>query len=214
MENNIRLFGWLGLIASIMVGAGEFLVHFNPTGFDSDVPYGYFLGIPPERFTLGQIFMIPFIPLYILGYWHIYLAIKPGSPALAKIILVLGIFAFVIGGVWVGSRAHFGNTIQILNAADADELRQNIIQSYDLLVENLVQILRVVVLLISIFFVWAVLKGGTLYPRWMALFNPIFLLIIVFTLFFLVRPIGQYLAPTAMNVAHFRIICCIINSSA
>jgi hypothetical protein len=203
MKNNIKLFGWLGLLASIMVGAGEFLIHFNSDGFNSEIPFGYFLGIEPIRFTIGQYLMVPFIPLYIFGYWHLYLALKPASENLAKAVLTLGIFAFVIGGIWVGSRAHFGVTIQALNEANLPELQHKIIASYELHVENLVQILRVVVLLISVFFVWAILKGGTLYPKWMAFFNPIFLLIIVFTLFFFVRPIGQYLAPTAMNVAHF-----------
>ena len=203
MEKNIKLFGWLGLLASIMVGAGEFLIHFNSNGFNSEIPFGYFLGIEPNRFTIGQYLMVPFIPLYIFGYWHIYLALKPASEKLAKAVLTLGIFAFVIGGIWVGSRAHLGITIQALNEANVPELQQKIIASYELHVENLVQILRVVVLLISVFFTGAILKGGTLYPKWMAFFNPILLLIVVFALFFFVQPIGQYLAPTAMNVAHF-----------
>ncbi len=202
MKKNIKLFGWLGLLASIMVGAGEFLVHFNPDGFNSEMPFGYFLGIEPSRFTIGQYLMVTFIPLYIFGYGHLYLALKSGSKNLAKAVLTLGIFAFVIGGIWVGSRAHLGMTIQALSEANAPELQQEIIASYKLHLENLVQILRVLVLLISVSFVWAILKGGTLYPKWMAFFNPILLLIIVFALFIFVRPIGQYLAPTAMNVAH------------
>lgn len=203
MNMNIRVFGWLGLLGSIMVGIGEFLVHFNPEGFNSELPFGYFLGIDPSRFTVGQYLMVPFISFYIFGYWHLYLALRSGSEKLGRAVLTLGIFAFVIGGIWVGSRAHLGITIQALNEFDVPELQQKIIASYDLHMENLVQILRVVVLLISVFFVWAILKGGTMYPKWMALFNPILLLITVFALFFLVRPIGQYLAPTAMNVAHF-----------
>ena len=132
-----------------------------------------------------------------------YQALKPGSENLAKAVLTLGIFAFVIGGIWVGSRAHLGVMVQALNEANVPELHDRLIASYELHMENLVQILRVVILLTSVCFVWAILKGGTLYPKWMAFFNPILLLIIVFALFFFVRPIGQYLAPTAMNVAHF-----------
>ncbi len=202
MKNNIILFGWLGFLAAVGVGIGEFLVHFNPGGIDSNEAYDYFLGIAQTRFTIGQYLMIPFIPLYIFGYWHLYLALKPGTANLAKAVLTLGIFAFVIGGIWVGSRAHLGITIQALNEANVPELQGQIINSYTLHVESLVQILRVVILLISACFVWAILKGGTLYPKWMALFNPFFLLVLVFALFFFVRPIGQYLAPTAMNVAH------------
>ncbi|RMG78090.1 MAG: hypothetical protein D6714_18790 [Bacteroidetes bacterium] len=199
----LKFFGFLGLLASIMVGTGEYLIHFNPDGFPHDVPYSYFLGLPPERFTLGQFLMVPFIPLYIFGYWHLYLALRPGSEKLAKAVLILGIYAFVIGGIWVGSRAHLGATIQALEAANVPDLKAQIIASYELRVESLVQILRIIVLAISVCFVWAILRGGTLYPKWVALFNPILLLIIVFVLFFYVHPIGRCLAPTAMNVAHF-----------
>ena len=53
MENNkILFFGYLGLLASVMVGIGEFMVHYTPE--QSDVPFGYFLSIPESRLTLGH----------------------------------------------------------------------------------------------------------------------------------------------------------------
>lgn len=81
-------------------------------------------------------------------------------------------------------------------------MREGIVASYEKHVEVWVQVLRVLVLAISVCFVWAILRGGTLYPKWMALFNPITLLLLVFFLFFCVPAVGKYLAPTAMNVAH------------
>ncbi len=202
MTNNGTLFfGYLGLIASIMVGIGEFMLHFTPE--QTDIAYGYFLSIPESRLTLGHFIVIFFVPLYIFGYWHLYQALKPGNKKLASAVLTLGIFAFVIGGMWIGSRAHFGVMLHSLHEANNPALLEEMISSYELHMENLVQILRVIILSLSICFVWAILKGGTLYPKWMAFFNPILLLVFVFALFFFVHPIGQYLAPTAMNVAHF-----------
>jgi len=202
MEKALFTTGLLGLLASLMVGMGEYMIHFNPEGLELDQAYGYFLGIEPARLRQGHYIMVPFIPLYIFGYWHLYLALKPGSKRLATSVLVLGVFAFVIGGIWVGSRAYFGHVVQALQDAQYKEVRTDLILSYEALIESLVQILRILIFLISILFVWAILKGGTLYPKWVAIFNPITLLIIVFALFFFVRPVGQYLAPTAMNVAH------------
>ncbi|HFA50686.1 MAG TPA: hypothetical protein ENJ95_16890 [Bacteroidetes bacterium] len=202
-KNKLFFFGYLGLLASVMVGTGEFLIHFAPGGFDAEIPFGYFLKVPESSLTIGHFLLVPFIPLYVFGYWHIYLALKPGNKKLAAAVLSLGIFAFVIGGIWVGSRAHLGVTVQVLQEAGVPEITDKIMASYELHMENLVKLLRVIVLLISVCFVWAIVKGGTLYPKWMAFFNPILLLLIVFALFFFARPIGQYLAPTAMNVAHF-----------
>ena len=67
----------------------------------------------------------------------------------------------------------------------------------------MVHILRILVLLISACFVTAVLLGGTCFPKWMALFNPVLLLAIVVVLFFYLNPVGKYLMPMAMNIAHF-----------
>lgn len=202
MKNNrIIFFGYLGIMAAVMVGIGEFMLHY--TAEHSEADFGYFLSIPESRLTMGHYILVPFVPFYIFGYWHLYQALTPGSKNLAAAVLTFGIFAFVIGGMWVGSRAHLGVMIQSLQDANVPELQEKLIASYELHMENLVQILRVLVLLISVCFVWTILRGGTLYPKWMAFFNPILLLIIVFALFFFVRPIGQFLAPTAMNVAHF-----------
>jgi hypothetical protein len=197
------MFGYLGLAASVMVGLGECLVHLNTGPLNPEVSYSYFLGIPRETMTLGNYLIVPFIPLYIFGYYHLYLALRPGSKRLATTVLTLGIFAFIIGGVWVSSRAHFGTTLQILEEANTPDIREAIVASYETHVEFWVQVLRILVLGISVFFIWAILKGGTLYPKKMAFFNPITLLALVFFLFFCVPPIGKYLAPTAMNVAHF-----------
>ncbi len=203
-DQNIYFFGYLGLLAAIMVGIGEFLVHFSTAPFDETIPYSYMLNVSDFRLTMGHFLMIPFIPLYIFGYWHLYLALKSGDRLLAKAVLTLGIFAFVIGGIWVGSRAHLGMLIKAQAAAgEVAPLFESVVASYSFHIENLVQALRVIILLTSICFVWAILKGGTHYPKWMAFFNPIFLLILVVFLFFCVRLIGQFLMPSAMNVAHF-----------
>lgn len=203
-QNRIYFFGYLGLIASVMVGIGEFLVHFSTADFDSSIPYSYMLNVPDSRLTTGHFLMIPFIPLYIFGYWHIYLALKSGDKKLAQAVLTLGIFAFVVGGIWVGSRAHLGMLIKAQAAAgDNGHFFESVVASYDLHVENLVNALRVIILLTSVCFVWAIVKGGTLYPKWMAFFNPIAMLLIVFFLFFCVNLIGKFLLPSAMNVAHF-----------
>jgi hypothetical protein len=201
-RRQLRLFGYLGLAASLLVGLGECLVHLNPAAPEGGLPYSYFLGISRDTLTMGNYLIVPFIALYIFGYYHLYLALKPGGRRLAGAVLTLGIFAFVIGGVWVSSRAHFGSSFDLLDEAGNAGLREGIVASYEKHVEVWVQVLRVLVLAISVCFVWAILRGGTLYPKWMAFFNPITLLLLVFFLFFCVPAIGKYLAPTAMNVAH------------
>ncbi len=199
----LLLTGFIGLLASILVGAGEFLVHYAGGAMHDSVPYAFFQAVPAWRLPVGHYLMIAGLPLYFIGYMHLFLALQPGSRPLASGVFVLGVFSFAIGGIWVGSRAFMGSLVQILQEHPDPSVLALIIQSYDLLLENLVQILRVLVFANSVVFAVAILRSRTLYPRWMALFNPIALLLVVFLLFLKVPTIGDYLVPTAMNVAHF-----------
>lgn len=143
-----------------------------------------------------------FVPFYIAGYWHFFLAIKPGGNKLAIAILIAGVFAFVIGGMWIASRGMLGF---IAKSYAAGEATLSLLEKYKLLMETLVQALRLIVMLISILFVIAILKRKTLYPRWMAFFNPALILSTVFVLFFLLPSVGNIIAPTAMNVTHITV---------
>lgn len=81
---------------------------------------------------------------------------------------------------------------------------RQILGNYTLLSESLVQILRVIILLLSAFFIIAIYKSPTYYNKWMAITNPIVILILVFAVYFIIPSIGKYIAPPiAMNVTHF-----------
>ncbi len=196
--NNLKRTGIIGLIGAVMVGIGEFLLHYNAAGYNQG-HYGFFVSIANWRLITGHFITVLFVPFYIAGYWHIYLSLKKGSNKMALAVLILGVFAFVSGGMWIGSRGMLGF---MAKSYAAGETSLSLLDKYQLLMETLVQILRVVVLAISIIFVTAILKGNTLYPKWMAWFNPVLILATVFLLFFLMPSIGNLIAPTAMNVTH------------
>ncbi len=197
------LSGLIGLAASLVVGTGEFLVHYAGDAMHGGAPYAFFQAIAPGRLVVGQALIILGLPFYAVGYAHLFLALRPGSRKLAVAVFLLGVASFSIGGVWVGSRAFLGSVVQILADQSAPATLARLLERYDLLLENLVQILRLLVVANSALFAVAVLRFRTLYPRWMAAFNPAVLLAIVFLLFFQWPAVGDFLAPTAMNVAHF-----------
>ena len=69
--------------------------------------------------------------------------------------------------------------------------------------EILVQILRVVIATLSVVFAITILKGGTYYKKWMAIFNPIVILLILVLIGQLLPAIGKHMLPILMNVTHF-----------
>lgn len=201
-RQRVYMYGYMAIVGTFMVGLGEFLVHYSPS-YDPSIPYGFFLGISPERFRIGHFLMITFIPLYIYGYWHLFLALQGRVRIMGKIILSVGIVAFIVGAIWMGSRAQLGMMIQTQAAAgESAYLFDELVSFYEKNLEVLVYFLRAMIVLISILFVWAVLDGHTWYPKWMLFFNPLLLVIILYLIALGFPSIGKYLVPTILNVAH------------
>jgi hypothetical protein len=200
--NKILITGLLGLLASILVGAGEFFLHYSPQIIGHAENYQFFIYVPNNHLTIGHFLAVVGIPFYFVGYYHIYLMLKKGNKILAKLVFILGVLAFLIGGFWITSRAFLGNVVQLQNDMP-QATYQLLLEKYTLISESLVQALRVIVFLLSICFVLAILKGGTYYKKWMVFFNPIVLLLLVFVVYFISPTVGKYSAPIAMNVVHF-----------
>jgi hypothetical protein len=83
------------------------------------------------------------------------------------------------------------------SAADLSQL----IALYELRYESLLQVTRVAALIFSVIYIWLVLSGRSLYPKWMALLNPVFLILVSFGIWILLPALGVYLMPVALNVA-------------
>ncbi len=87
------LTGLIGLLAAVLVGAGEFLLHFDPQARFADGDYTFMLAASDSRQTIGHFLGTLAAPLYVVGCWHIYLMLKPANQKLAFI-------AFSTGCLW------------------------------------------------------------------------------------------------------------------
>ena len=198
----IYLTGLLGLFASITVGLGEFLLHYSPQLVEHTANYEFFKFVPRNNLIYGHFLAVIGTPFYFVGYYHIYKMLKGKENKYALIIFILGVLAFTVGGFWITSRGFLG-TIVHFKGDISGPIYQQILDNYTLISESLVQGLRVIILLLSIFYVLAILTSTTYYDKWMAIFNPIAILIVIFAIFFIAPAIGQYITPIAMNVVHF-----------
>lgn len=197
-----RNLGYLGLFGSIVVGLGEFYLHYSTKVLTVKGEFTFFEFVPAENLKMGHFIAILGIPFYFAGYLHIYRMLRGGNETLARTVLALGFIAFSVGGVWIGSRGYLGSLVHLKNEMPA-ETHTKIIANYNAFLEILVQVLRVVIALLSIAFSWAILKGGTLYPKYMAFFNPIIVLILSVAIGLAVPQIGKYFLPILMNSTHF-----------
>jgi len=196
-----KTLGYLGLVASILVGLGEYLLHYSPVIFEHSDNYEFFKFVPLENLTTGHFLAVIGLPFYFAGYIHIYRMLKSGNEILARIVLAVGFIAFAVGGIWIGSRASIGNITHLQDSMDSS-VYNNLLAHYDNHMEVLVQALRIVIATLSVFFVIAVLKGNTYYKKWMAIFNPIVILLLLVLIGELLPSIGKHMLPILMNVTH------------
>lgn len=199
---NLYVLGFLGVLATVLVGIGEYLLHYSPMILEHAQNYEFFQFVSARNLSYGHVLVVIGLPLYFAGYFHIFGMLKSGNKRLAQAVLILGIIAFAVGGVWIGSRSSIGTIVHLREAMNPDSYQQ-LINFYTNHLEILVMILRYVIALLSIFFISAVLKGGTLYKKWMWLCNPIFILIALVFFGKLIPAFGKHSLPILMNVTHF-----------
>ena len=158
------LTGLAGVLGAVLVGTGEFMLHFDPLvrygqGFD------FFKGVSESQATTGHFFGVLGGPLYLLGAWHLYLMLRPANRFWALLAFLLMAYGFMIGAVWIGSRA---NVAFLVNVMSGDALA-SALGLYELRYESLLTLVRIAVLGFSVIFVWLIVGGRSAYPRWMAI---------------------------------------------
>ena len=99
----------------------------------------------------------------------------------------------------MGSRAMIGSIVHYPDIV----ANTNLVELYQLRCESLLQVIRVTTLVFSVIYVYLILKGKTHYKKWMAVVNPMLLLITNFVLFAILPDVGKYTMPIALNVAFF-----------
>ena len=189
--------GFIGLLAAILTGTGEFLLHYDPLARFSETSYDFMLAASTERQTWGHFIGVLAAPLYVVGMWHIYLMLKPANQKIAFIGFVLSAYGFMIGADWISSRASIG---ALTHVQDSGLDVGSLVELYQLRYENLLTVVRVTTLAISVIFIWLALTGRSHYQKWQAIFSPIVLLIGSFVVFVVAPEIGKYIMPIALNV--------------
>lgn len=191
--------GLAGLLGSIAVGTGEWLMQYTADG-KLDMSYDYFLGIPKWRLTFGHFLCVLSAPLYFLGYMHLGRMLDRSNGWLGKSIAGLGIYSFAVGGAWIGGRVYLAIAKKGIASGDASS---DLLQSLADHNEPLIVVLRIAILLISIAWIYSIASGRSRYPKWMLAFSPLALLVTIFLSYTLMPSVGKYLLPTAMNLTHF-----------
>ena len=198
---------WTGVAATVgalVVGIGEFMFQYSPRGGYEGHDYLYFLDVSRWRLTAGHFLGVLAAPVYLIGYWHVGQMLRPAGKALAAMVFGLGVYAFAIGDVWLGGRVNLALVVQARDAAPESQkqLLSDLLQDIGAHNEPLINIVRVLILIISLLSAWGIIRGRSYYPRWTVAVLPMVLLVAIFASYAILPALGGLLLPAAMNIAH------------
>ncbi len=224
MKNYVKLFGSIGIIAVFFTIISDVILLGRP-----DSAYSFFAK-PTEcmaeialwRITAGVfigVFMLPFqlaglAPLYYglkpLGRKMQLLAVIPSGHALTMGIAFHMSYAFMASGWKLFYATMPGNQMaaapgnDLLTEALWNDPAASMMKSFDFYWQLLIVIMLAELIFCSCFFAITVLRGKTLFPKWMAAFNPLFIMGAVFLIISLIpSPAGGFIAPTILNTSNF-----------
>lgn len=118
-------------------------------------------GVSAQRSTLGHFLGVFGAVLYPIGSYHIYKMLRPANALYGLCSFLVGSFGFMVGVVWIRSRASISALVQL---SETPEM-QALIDLYDLRYETLLQVIRLTTLILSVILVWLSLTGRLHYPR-------------------------------------------------
>ena len=187
----------LAIVASLAASVGDLLLLWVANAGRSELG----LPVPPDgALLIGHQLGVFAIPLYGVGYWGVSRAIGSAHQRAARFVFVTGALGAAYGGVVHGIT---GMAEQLERAAGIEpgDPMAFVARLGAFLVPLWIGIAIAITAGSGVFAV-AVARGDTALPRWMALANPL-VLILLAALLGAPTPIGRaLLVPAAPNLAH------------
>jgi hypothetical protein len=162
----------------------------------------YLLDVSPRRLLVGL--GVVAILIEIIGFWPVYRALRPADRRYALPFFLVNAFGAMLGAAFHGTFVFVGLTLQLLSKliGPASQGVADLLASFNAARVGLAIPAIAAIVIGSLQYAFTVAFRRTLYPRWMAVWNPLTFLVLT-TLVTLAAPAsGLVLAPTALNLSH------------
>jgi len=210
LEDNIKKtkfilkLGWIGIISVLITIISDFILLGKPSS-----AYDYFVNgtetmgdITTYRITMGTFIGVIILPFQVMGLIPVYYALKPAGKIIPAVILIMNAHALLMGVAFHISYAYIGLAWKLNHRVDATDITMELIKQYDIYWTILIVTIAAEVLVSSVIYSVVVAKRKTLYPQWMAIFNPAIVVACTLALVVLIpSPLGGYFAPAFLNIS-------------
>ncbi len=193
----LRAAGVLAVIGGIANGVGDYMLQGGPAPGPGVNTYAQLADAPYDPVFLGSIIGNAAIPLWLLGFWPVYVALSPAGRKLALPPVLLLAYAFSIFPGYHGSYALYAAGFQAQAAAPVElaATLNTMVERMEAYHSASMYLIGPFVPLGSAWFMAVVLFRKTLYARWMAVVVPIVAPITQPFAESLPAPYGAYIRP-------------------
>ncbi len=154
-----------------------------------------------ERLLWGNTLGLVTLSLELCGLWLLHQVLRRSDERLSWIVLLTLGFSVIAAIAFHVASAFLGTGYQVNQQLDSDVTRQ-MVHQFETYRATLFRFTQTAVGLGAVFFAAHVLLRPTPFPKWMAIVNPLILVILVrFVAALIPAPLGGYVAPGYFNVA-------------
>ena len=164
----------IGLFGSFLMFLGDMTLYYDPNDYDGKDTINNIIGIMKsvniKRLYIGGLLGPICAFIYCIGFFHIVLSIQEKYLTIGWFVFLINIFGMILGGTYHIQCAYLGLLSRHENKGAFDEFLK-FLKLQAKIVFSIMALANIAIALIILF-------GLTVFPRWQALFTPIFLLIL------------------------------------
>ena len=163
----------IGLLGSFFMFLGDMILYYDSNDYDGQDTINNIIGIMKnvsiKRLYIGGLLGPICAFIYCIGFYHIVLSIQEEFFNVAWFVFLLNVLGMILGGTYHIQCAYLGLLSRYENKEAFDEFLR--------FLKFQAKIVFTTMALANILTALIILFGLTIFPRWQALFTPIFLLI-------------------------------------
>lgn len=204
-EDIVLILGLAGIIAALFTSVSDLILLGR-----SDNAYSFFkLGtesmadIAQWRINAGVFLGVIMLPFQIAGLIPVYIGLKPSGRVMPLIVVIANAHTLIMGVAFHISYAFIGSGWKLHYATEpGNKILSEIIKRFDFYWKVIIIIMLTEVLFSSIIYISTIMTGKTFYPKWMALFNPLCVVLFMYPIILSIpAPIGGFVAPAYLNIS-------------
>jgi hypothetical protein len=201
----VLVLGLVGIAGVLLTIISDFILIGRPNSSNSFLKLGTesMAYLPSWRITAGAFIGIIVLPFQLAGLTSVFQGLKPSGRVMPLVVVIVDAHALIMGVAFHISYAYIGTGWKLYHqSGPGNEILSELVKKFDFYWKIIVFIMLFELLASSIIYMLLIIRGKTWYPKWMAVFNPLCVSLLIFPLIYILpAPIGGFIGPAYFNIS-------------